>query len=63
MPLLTLIIILAVIGLIVWLVTTYIPMSPAFRRIIIVVAIIVVVVFLLQVFGFLDTINTVRIGR
>ena len=57
MSLITLIIVIAVIGLIVWLVTTYIPMPEPFKKIIIVVALIVVVLYCLSAFGILGDVS------
>ncbi len=63
MPLLTIIIVLAVVGVVLWLVTTYIPMQPAVKNILVAVCIIVLIVWLLQVFGVWDHLNAVRVGR
>jgi hypothetical protein len=46
-----LIVVLAVIGLLYWLVVTYIPMPPLMLRAISIVAVICVVFFLLESFG------------
>ncbi len=46
-----LIVTLAIVGLIVWAVITFIPMPDAFKKAIIVIAIICVVVFVLKAFG------------
>ncbi len=46
-----LIVTLAIVGLIVWAVVTYIPMPVAFRNAIIIVAVVCVVVFVLRAFG------------
>lgn len=61
MPLLTLIIVIAVVGVILWLITTYLPMQPTVKRILVAVVIFILVIWLLQVFGILDHLNTVRI--
>lgn len=61
MPLLTLIIVIAVVGVILWLITTYIPMQPTVKRILVAVVIFILVIWLLQVFGILDHLNRVRI--
>jgi hypothetical protein len=50
MGLIELIILLAVVGLLVYLVETYIPMSPPFKIVIRVVVILVLVLFLLRLF-------------
>ena len=51
MPLISLIIILAVVGFILYLITNYIPMSAPFKQVILVVVVIVLVLWLMQVFG------------
>lgn len=61
MPLLTLIIVIAVVGVILWLVAEYVPMQPTVKRILIGVVIFILVIWLLQVFGLLDHLNSVRI--
>ena len=52
------IVVLAVVGVLLWLVTTYIPMDPTIKRIIVAVVIICIVLWLLQVFGVLGLVNT-----
>lgn len=51
MSLIGLILVIAVIGFIVWLVTTYVPMPPVFKNVLIVVAVIVVLLWLLSAFS------------
>jgi hypothetical protein len=63
MGLIQLIIVLAVLGLVLWAVITYIPMPQVIQRIIIAVVVIVVIIWLLQVFGLVSNLNTIRIGR
>lgn len=53
MPILLLLLWIALIGLAVWLVTTYIPMSDAFKRLIVIVAVVAVVLWILQLTGIL----------
>lgn len=48
----SLILTLAVVGMIVWAVVTYIPMPDGFRKVIIVVAIVCVAIYVLYAFGF-----------
>ena len=50
----SLVIVLAVVGFIVYLVTTYIPMPPIFRTVIYVVVAILLLLYLMRVFGFND---------
>ena len=51
MDLIVLVLVLAVIGFVVWLITTRIPMDPIFRTIIYVVVAIVLVLWVLRRFG------------
>lgn len=62
MPLISLVIVLIVIGVLLWLVNTYIPMDATIKRILNVVVIIVVVLWLLTVFGILPDLNAIRVG-
>jgi hypothetical protein len=48
MPILYLLLVLAVFGFAVWLITTYIPMPEPIRKVIIVIAVIVLLVYLLN---------------
>lgn len=50
----TLLITLVVIGFVVWLLTTYIPMEPMFRSIILVVAVLVALFVVMRAFGIVD---------
>jgi hypothetical protein len=54
MPIINLIITLVVIGLIMWLVNTFIPMQSQIKNILNVVVLILVVLWLLNVFGVLS---------
>lgn len=51
MDLIMLVLVLAVIGFLVWLITTRVPMDPIFRTIIYVVVAIVLVLWVLRKFG------------
>ena len=63
MPLTQLIIILAVVGVVLLLINTYIPMQSTIKRILNVVVIIVVVIWLLSVFGVISSLHNIRIGK
>ena len=63
MSLIGLLITLIVVGVLMWLVNSYIPMSPAIKKIINIVVVIIIVLWLLQVFGVLDYARNVHIGR
>ncbi|HUT41499.1 MAG TPA: Thivi_2564 family membrane protein [Gammaproteobacteria bacterium] len=63
MPLINLVIILLVVGVLLWVVNTYIPMDRKIRNILNIVVVIVVVIWLLQVFGVVGSLDSIRIGR
>jgi hypothetical protein len=63
MPLIQLIIILVVVGVILWVINSYIPMQSTIKKILNVVVIIVVIVWLLSVFGFIGNLSTIRVGK
>ena len=63
MPLINLVIVLLVVGVLLWVVNTYIPMDRKIKNILNIVVVIVVVLWLLQVFGVLGSLDNVRIGR
>ena len=63
MTLLSVIITLVVVGVLLWLVTSYIPMDATIKRIIQVVVIIAVVIWLLNVFGVLGKIDSVPVPK
>jgi hypothetical protein len=63
MSLLTVIIVLVVVGVLLWLVNTYIPMDGKIKSILNVVVVIAVVIWLLQAFGLLGSLDSIRIGN
>jgi hypothetical protein len=63
MPLLNLVIVLVVVGVVLWVINSYIPMQPTIKKILNVVVIIAVVIWLLSVFGVIGNISTIRIGK
>ena len=60
MSLIAIIVGLALVGLVLWLVTTYIPMPEPYKRVIIIVAIVIVVLWLIQMLGVLPGISIPR---
>ncbi|MBU0557393.1 MAG: hypothetical protein KKD64_04290 [Alphaproteobacteria bacterium] len=62
MSLLNVIIILIVVGVLLWLVNTYIPMDSKIKSILNIVVIIAVVLWLLQAFGILGSLGGVQVG-
>jgi hypothetical protein len=63
MPLINLVIVLVVVGVVLWVINSYIPMQATIKKILNVVVIIVVVIWLLSAFGVIGNISTIRIGR
>ncbi|MBK9486319.1 MAG: hypothetical protein IPO01_14330 [Chitinophagaceae bacterium] len=61
MSLLSILLVLVVVGVILWLVNTYIPMDRKIKNILNVVVVIVVIIWLLQAFGLLDSIKSMRV--
>lgn len=62
MSLITLVIVLVVVGVVLWLINSYIPMQATIKKILNVVVIIAVVLWLLSAFGVIGSLSTVRIG-
>ena len=62
MSLITIVIVLIVVGVVLWLVNTYIPMQSTIKSILNAVVVIVVVLWLLQAFGVLGQLGSVRVG-
>ena len=61
MPLLTVLLILIVVGVILWLINTYIPMDRKIKNILNVVVVIAVIIWLLKVFGLLDSLKSLKV--
>jgi hypothetical protein len=63
MPVINVLLVLVVVGVVLWLVNTYLPMDPKIKTILNIVVVIVVVIWLLRAFGILGSLSQVRIGR
>jgi len=63
MPLLQLVVALVIVGVVLWVINTYIPMNSGIKKILNLVVIVVVVLYLLSLFGVLDSVSRIRIGR
>ena len=61
MPLVTLIIVLVVVGVALWAINSYIPMAKSVKTILNIVVVGVLCVWLLQVFGVIGSINSIRV--
>ena len=60
MPLISVIVVLVVVGVVLYLIENYIPMSPPIRTVLRVVVVLALVVWLLQTFGIVGPIIRVR---
>lgn len=63
MPLLQVVIILIVVGVLLWLVNSYIPMQATMKKILNAVVVIAVVLWLLNVFGLFHSFSNMHIGN
>lgn len=63
MSLITLVITLIVVGVLLWLVNTYIPMDGKIKKILNVVVVVAVVLWLLVAFGVLSQVGDIRVPR
>jgi hypothetical protein len=61
MTLVGIVVVLVVIGLILWLINTYIPMAGAIKSLLNIVVFVVVLIWVLQVFGLIGTIQGLHI--
>lgn len=62
MSLVTLVIVLVVVGVVLWLINSFIPMQSTIKKILNVVVIIVVILWLLSAFGVIGPLDSIRIG-
>ena len=63
MPLIHVIVVLVVVGVILWLINSYIPMAGSIKSILNAVVVIVVVLWLLSVFGLIGELSSIRVGK
>jgi hypothetical protein len=62
MPLIEIVVVLIVVGVLLWLVNTYIPMAAPIKSLLNAVVVIVLVIWLLKVFGLWHYITHIRAG-
>jgi undecaprenyl pyrophosphate phosphatase UppP len=60
MPLITIVIALVVVGVVLWLINTYIPMASSIKTILNIVVVVAVVIWLLQVFGLWGSVTSYK---
>jgi hypothetical protein len=63
MPLINVLITLVVVGVLLWLVNTYIPMDGKIKKLLNVVAVVGVCLWLLSAFGLIGNLGNIRVGR
>jgi uncharacterized membrane protein YvlD (DUF360 family) len=63
MPLIQVLFVLVVVGVLLWLVNSFIPMQGTIKSILNAIVVIAVVVWLLNVFGLLHNLSNIRVGR
>jgi hypothetical protein len=61
MPLITIVITLIVVGVLLWLTNTYVPLDGKIKKVLNIVVMVVVVLWLLHVFGALDYLRGVHV--
>jgi hypothetical protein len=61
MTLVGIVVVLVVVGLILWLINTYIPMAAAIKSLLNIVVFVVVLIWVLQQFGLIGHINGIKI--
>ena len=63
MTLVNIVVILVVVGLVMWLINTYIPMAGAIKSLLNIVVFVVLLIWILQVFGLIGAIPGLKMPR
>lgn len=63
MPLISVVVVLIVVGVLLWLVNSYIPMDPKIKQILNVVVVIAVVLWILALFLPMGSLSAIHVGR
>lgn len=63
MPLVNIVIVLIVVGVLLWLINTYIPMASSIKTILNIVVVVAVVIWVLQVFGLWGSVTSYKFPR
>jgi hypothetical protein len=63
MPLVNIVIVLIVVGVVLWLINTYIPMASSIKTILNIVVVVAVVIWVLQVFGIWGSVTSYKFPR
>jgi hypothetical protein len=62
MSLLTVVLVIVVVGVLLWAVNSFIPMDSKIKSILNIVVVIALIIWLLQAFGILGSLSSVRVG-
>lgn len=63
MPLINVVVTLIVVGVLLWLINTFIPMDGKIKNLLNIVVVIAVVIWLLNAFGLMGNIRNLRVGQ
>jgi hypothetical protein len=63
MPLIQVVIVLVIVGVILWVINSYIPMQATIKKILNAVVVIAVILWLLSVFGIIGSLQEIHIGK
>ena len=63
MPLIHLVLVLVAVGVVLWVINSYIPMQATVKKILNVVVVIAVIIWLMSVFGLIGNLSTIRVGK
>ena len=63
MPLFQVVLVLVVVGVLLWLVNRFIPMAGSIKTILNAVVVIAVILWLLNVFGMINYLSTIKVGK
>jgi hypothetical protein len=63
MPLIQVVVVLIVVGFLLWLINRFIPMAGSIKTILNAVVVIAVVLWLLNIFGILDSLSMIHVGK
>ena len=61
MPLMNVLLVIIVVGVLLWLVNSYIPMDRKIKNILNIVVVVILVIWLLKAFGLIDSLTSIRI--
>lgn len=62
MSLVSLVVLIAVLGFLLWAILTYVPMPPVFQKLLVGTVALALVLYLLQIFGLLSGLHSIRVG-